>query len=119
MSDVQPVHGDPVDDGMVSSARFCKLSGVTYRQLDYWTSSGYLDVSAGKANPGSGRERRYSIEQVALARSIVTLIKAGVSLGLALDAVRGAKKQSSKGKRWWTYINPDGIEVRWPREETS
>lgn len=119
MSDVQPVHGDPVDDGMVSSARFCALSGVSYRQLDYWTSQGYLDVSKGKANPGSGRERRYSMEQVEIAKSILTLLGAGCTLALALESVRGAKKQASKGKRWWTYINPDGIEVRWPREETS
>lgn len=55
------------------------FTGLTYRQVDYWDATGLLRPSISAAN-GSGSQRRYSISDVHLARTMKRLLDAGVSL---------------------------------------
>ena len=70
----------------------CRLTGVTYRQLDYWARTGLVTPSVTPAS-GSGSKRAYSYGDVLEVKVIKSLLDAGVSLTKARQAVeclRGA-----------------------------
>lgn len=57
----------------------CQLSGVTYRQLDYWARTGLVAPSM-RTVAGTGTSRLYSIEDVVILKVIKRLLDTGVSL---------------------------------------
>ncbi len=70
----------------------CRLTGVTYRQLDYWARTGLVTPSITPAT-GSGSKRAYSYGDVLEVKVIKSLLDAGVALTKARQAVeclRGA-----------------------------
>ncbi|MHB8333925.1 MAG: MerR family transcriptional regulator [Acidimicrobiales bacterium] len=70
----------------------CRLTGVTYRQLDYWARTGLVTPSITPAT-GSGSKRAYSYGDVLEVKVIKSLLDAGVALAKARQAVeclRGA-----------------------------
>jgi DNA-binding transcriptional MerR regulator len=56
-----------------------RMTGISYRRLDYWDREGLLVPSLKRAD-GSGSARIYSDEDVARASCIARLQTAGVSL---------------------------------------
>ncbi len=66
----------------------CKIVGVTYRQLDYWTRTELVTPSV-RAAKGSGTQRLYSFDDVVQLRVIKRLLDTGVSL----QRVRGAVEE--------------------------
>jgi DNA-binding transcriptional MerR regulator len=64
----------------------CRLTGVTYRQLDYWARTDLITPSLAAAT-GSGSKRRYSYTDLIEVKVIKSLIDAGVSLGRTRQAV--------------------------------
>lgn len=69
-----------------STPQTARLSGASYRQLDYWSRTGVLTPSLADA-AGSGSQRRYSIEDVALARLVCQISRQGHSLRFAAALV--------------------------------
>jgi DNA-binding transcriptional MerR regulator len=69
-----------------SGPRVCRLTGVTYRQLDYWARTGLVTPSITAAT-GSGSKRRYSYSDLLEVKVIKRLLNAGVSLARARQAV--------------------------------
>ncbi len=68
----------------------CKIVGISYRQLDYWTTTGLITPSVRDAD-GSGSQRLYSFEDIVALKVIKSLLDAGVSLQrirAALEYVR-------------------------------
>jgi DNA-binding transcriptional MerR regulator len=63
-----------------SSQTAATLAGITYRQLDHWARSGFVQPSLSPALPGTGRRRRYSFTDVVALRTAGELLRAGVSL---------------------------------------
>lgn len=63
--------------GHVTSFQMLERAGMTYRQLDWWTRSGYLH--AAKNHPGSGTARFYPLEEVHVAALVARLLDAGLS----------------------------------------
>jgi len=60
---------------------------LTYRQLDYWTRTGYLKATMPK--PGSGHVRTWSDEELAVARLVARLGRtAGIPAGRAAELAR-------------------------------
>ncbi len=64
------------DTGMLSSAEAADLAGISYRQIDHWCRHGVITPvganhpSVGDtATPGTGRHRRFSVDQVPLLRA--------------------------------------------------
>ena len=57
----------------------CRLTGVTYRQLDYWARTGLVTPSVTPAT-GSGSKRSYSYGDVLEVKVIKSLLSSGVSL---------------------------------------
>ncbi len=75
-----------IDVDGLSGSRVCALTGITYRQLDYWARTGLLSPSLAQAH-GSGSKRRYSYRDVLEIKVIKKLLDSGVSLRSARRAV--------------------------------
>ena len=68
----------------------CRVVGITYRQLDYWATTGLVEPSVRDAE-GSGSQRLYSFEDIVTLKVIKRLLDVGVSLHRirrAIDYVR-------------------------------
>ncbi|MGH8895435.1 MAG: MerR family transcriptional regulator [Egibacteraceae bacterium] len=57
----------------------CEIVGISYRQLDYWTTTGLVTPSVRDAE-GSGSQRLYSFEDIIQLKVIKKLLDTGVSL---------------------------------------
>lgn len=69
----------------------CKIVGISYRQLDYWTRTNLVVPSLQEAQ-GSGTQRLYSFNDLLQLRVIKNLTDAGASLQKvrqAIEYVRG------------------------------
>lgn len=64
----------------------CKIAGVSYRQLDYWTRTGLIQASVAEAR-GSGTQRLYSYRDLVEVKVIKSLLDGGISLQRARRAV--------------------------------
>jgi len=69
-----------------SGPTVCRLTGVTYRQLDYWARTDLVTPSVTPAQ-GSGSKRAYSYGDVLEVKVIKSLLDSGVSLTRARQAV--------------------------------
>jgi DNA-binding transcriptional MerR regulator len=81
-----------LDDGPVGyrGPAVCRVVGITYRQLDYWATTGLVEPSVRDAE-GSGSQRLYSFEDIVTLKVIKRLLDVGVSLQRirkAIDYVR-------------------------------
>lgn len=70
-----------------SGPMVCRLTGVTYRQLDYWARTGLVTPSITPAK-GSGSKRTYSYGDVLEVKVIKSLLDSGLSLARARQAVQ-------------------------------
>ena len=69
-----------------SGPMVCRLTGVTYRQLDYWARTDLVTPSITPAQ-GSGSKRTYSYSDVLEVKVIKSLLNSGVALQRARQAV--------------------------------
>lgn len=69
-----------------SGPTVCRLTGVTYRQLDYWARTELVTPSITPAQ-GSGTKRKYSYGDLVEVKVIKSLLNAGVALARARQAV--------------------------------
>ena len=75
-----------------SGPAVCRITGVTYRQLDYWARTGLVTPSVTPAQ-GIGSKRVYSYADLVEVKVIKSLIDAGVSLPRARQAVNCLREQ--------------------------
>ncbi|MFP5298144.1 MAG: MerR family transcriptional regulator [Actinomycetota bacterium] len=64
----------------------CKIVGITYRQLDYWTRTELITPTLQPAH-GSGTQRLYSFNDLLQLKLIKSLIEAGASLQKVRSAI--------------------------------
>jgi DNA-binding transcriptional MerR regulator len=64
----------------------CKIVGITYRQLDYWTRTELVTPSLQEAT-GSGSQRLYSFNDLLQLKVIKSLTDAGASLQKVRQAI--------------------------------
>ena len=64
----------------------CKIVGITYRQLDYWTRTGLVTPTL-QAAQGSGTQRLYSFGDLLQLKLIKDLTDAGASLQKVRQAI--------------------------------
>jgi DNA-binding transcriptional MerR regulator len=64
----------------------CSIAGISYRQLDYWTTTGLVKPSV-RAADGSGSQRLYGFEDIVLLKVIKRLLDTGVSLQRIRNAI--------------------------------
>lgn len=81
----------------VSTSQAARLSGLSYRQIDYWLRTGIVTPSIAEAR-GSGTQRRWSEEDILLLRRARQLLDAGISLQRIRSAVPFIR--DAEGCRW-------------------
>ena len=72
-----------------------RITGITYRQLDYWTRTGLVTPSVNDAH-GSGTQRLYSFQDLATLRVIKNLLDTGVSLQRVRKAVEHLRSMNRR-----------------------
>ncbi len=91
-----------------------KVSGLSYRQLDHWASSGFLRPTA-KDTTGQGNHREYSFSDLVALRAAARLRKEGVSLQSLRQIVNYLQRRheytSSSQVLARTYLVYDGTDV--------
>jgi DNA-binding transcriptional MerR regulator len=70
----------------------CRTVGITYRQLDYWTTTGLVRASVRDAE-GSGTQRLYGFDDIVQLKLIKRLLDAGVGLRRIRSAVAFIREQ--------------------------
>src|SRR2546428_10811660 len=71
------------------------LTGISYRQLDYWARTRLVGASIRQA-AGRGSRRVYSFEDLVALRVVARLLDAGVSLQAVRRAVRYLKRHTDR-----------------------
>lgn len=86
----------------------CRIVGISYRQLDYWARTGLVKPSVKDAQ-GSGTQRLYSFQDLALLRIIKKLLDTGVTLQQVRKAMAYLRdmKQPATG----TTLVSDGARI--------
>jgi DNA-binding transcriptional MerR regulator len=79
----------------------CKIVGITYRQLDYWTRTELVSPSIQPAT-GSGTQRLYAFNDLLQLKVIKSLIDAGVSLQKVRQAIDYVRKHVADD---WSKVN--------------
>jgi hypothetical protein len=64
--------------------------GLTPRQIDTWTSRGWIHAN-GDDNPGSGRTRTWPYHEVQIARLMLRLVNVGFTPAAAAERARAAR----------------------------
>lgn len=72
--------------GAVAAKDLPRRLGITYRQLDYWIRSGWLETT--EAAPGRGHHRYVTPAEVTVATVMAAFVNAGVELLAAHRAAR-------------------------------
>lgn len=86
MSNVTPIRQESdavTEDVSFTAVDIIAVTGITYRMLDYWTRTGLLVPS--NINSGHGNHRHYPLDQLARAKAISALLRAGVALPSVRD----------------------------------
>lgn len=78
-SQSQTLRDEEPDRDWLTSVELCVEVGITYRQIDHWTRTGLL-VPVDGNTPGQGHWHRYPPGQVARAKAVSALLKAGLYL---------------------------------------
>lgn len=94
----------------ISSKELCKLTGATYRQIDYWCSRGYIHPAHG-GTPGSGNKRRFSKAHIDRVKLVVKISKAfsreNSPLGYILEHYEDGEFDMGEG----VYLTWDTVEI--------
>ena len=95
----------------------CNIVGITYRQLDYWARTGLVRPSVKDAK-GSGSQRLYSFQDLAMLRLIKRMLDSGVNLQQirkAMGTLKELKEPAigttlvSDGNRIYSLESPDEV----------
>jgi DNA-binding transcriptional MerR regulator len=94
-----------------------KIVGISYRQLDYWARTGLVRPSVKDAQ-GSGSQRLYSFQDLALLRLIKRMLDSGVNLQQirkAMSTLKELKEPAlgttlvSDGNRIYQVESPEAV----------
>lgn len=89
--------------------RACKVVGITYRQLDYWTRTGLVTPSIQDAK-GSGTQRLYSFNDLLQLKVIKSLTDAGANLRKVRHAIDYVRSHLDKDWSRLTLVTDgDGV----------
>lgn len=72
--------------------------GLTYRQVDWWATKGWLQPENG-ANPGTGSSRRFPHSELRVARLMVALTDAGIEPATAARLARHPAEGAAELRR--------------------
>ena len=85
----------------------CKIVGITYRQLDYWTRTELVTPSV-QAATGSGSQRLYSFNDLLQLKVVKSLTDAGASLQKVRQAIDYVRNHLSDDWSQVTIVTDGG-----------
>lgn len=85
---IRRILDDRVGGARMRTPDVSRLTGATYRQLDYWDRQGYVTPSL-RAAAGSGAQREYSPADIAAVARIMACLDAGLPIAAAVRVARG------------------------------
>jgi DNA-binding transcriptional MerR regulator len=94
-----------------------KIVGISYRQLDYWARTGLVRPSVQDAQ-GSGTQRLYSFQDLALLKLVKRMLDSGVNLQQirkAMSTLKELKEPAlgttlvSDGNRIYALESPEAV----------
>jgi len=94
-----------------------KIVGISYRQLDYWARTGLVRPSVNDAH-GSGTQRLYSFQDLAILKLIKRMLDSGVNLQQirkAMTTLKDLKEPAlgttlvSDGNRIYQVESPEAV----------
>lgn len=91
-----------------TSPQVCRLTGVTYRELDYWVRTGTVAPTVVQAH-GSGTQRRFSPSDVEAVAIVASLRAAGVPLVRCGRAVASARYAEAEAR--WLVVEGGSVQV--------
>jgi DNA-binding transcriptional MerR regulator len=53
-----------MSDETISTTELCRETRLSYRQIDYWVTNGLIRPRTEGPNPGSGNNRRFSVDYI-------------------------------------------------------
>jgi hypothetical protein len=77
----------PQEKNIYGSRDVCKITGLTYKQLDYYDRTDFLSPSVNQA-VGYGSKRMYSFNDLLKLKVVKSLLDAGISLLLLYYSCR-------------------------------
>lgn len=77
-----------------TAAEIIDRARITYRQLDFWVSNGYLRPRRQATHPGSGNTRTFTPHEAEVAEVMGELVALGVA---AAPAARLARRLVTRG----------------------
>lgn len=90
-------------------ATACKVTGITYRQLDYWARTELVEPTVRSAK-GSGSQRLYSFRDIVVLKIVKRLLDTGVSLQQIRSAVIALRERGIEDLAQLTLMS-DGASV--------
>lgn len=98
------------DDTRVGSVELCELTGLTYRQLDYWVRAGVLpdDGTSG----GSGSRRTFAGSIIPRVEILVRVARAFASKDVGQLALATYQDIYDHYDRGWVEVAP-GVRITW------
>jgi len=87
----------------------CAAAGITYRQLDYWARTGFIEPSVRPAS-GSGSARLYGFRDILVLRVVKRLLDTGISLQQIRAAVTFLREHGAADLAKVTLMS-DGVSV--------
>jgi predicted RNase H-like HicB family nuclease len=94
-----------------------KLTGISYRQLDYWARTGLVGSSIRQA-AGRGSRRVYSFPDLVALRVVARLLDAGISLQTVRRAVQYLQRHAERPLTRFALV-PRGNRVLVPTEDPA
>jgi DNA-binding transcriptional MerR regulator len=88
----------------------CRAVGITYRQLDYWDTTGLVSPSIRQAT-GSGTQRLYGLDDVVTLRVVKRLLDTGVSLQRIRHVIDYVQDRGLALRRLTVASDGDGVFV--------
>jgi DNA-binding transcriptional MerR regulator len=94
---------------LFSSTEVCRLSGISYRQLDYWDRRLFVSPSVGAS--GSGSRRRWSRDSIVLANVMASMAAISCRLDQTGPVLEHLKVLRRRGIPWPSVLTlgPSGI----------
>ncbi|MFB9619311.1 MerR family transcriptional regulator [Brooklawnia cerclae] len=87
----------------------CSVTGITYRQLDYWARTGLVTPEIRRAD-GSGTQRLYSFRDILMLKVVKKLLDAGISLHQIRTAIDHLRQRGVHDLSQVTLMS-DGVSV--------
>jgi len=88
------------EGSMRTSTEVCREVGISYRQLNHWTTRGWVRSTTGEPSPGPGNPRGWSAVDVDAVRLFAVLSETALSHEEAADAVEAWRRAGHPPSGW-------------------